>query len=341
MQILNLPFMREFRLLANMEEDERRGILDSLDEADMDWDRCEIHVSVDHFEYENPSSMANVMVGRIPTQKPSRSRPQASETDDWVVIGTYNYFIKIAPAGIKPFVRELAKIRHILPEQTSDVAVRGNLMVPVKMFTACLRRAGIETLFLKSYGQKLSLGGDYQYLGREPADSGHPLAHRNEWDLSTSFHSDLLFMFAPGIGSIDIEKLPIFTPGSQGFGTLRLNTTYQGEEYAIKIYSLHTHVVKAASANPISFPKTMAGMGTREAVLRNILRHYTAVPDRQMGGFRIEVSLRAPTLVDAIQKAWDLPFFDIEFWLNPLRHVGVTTYPSLAYLGLPGPRPPT
>lgn len=289
--IANLPFRSSFRLLQDMPADERREILDSLHAPYFDCDRWEITVSVEHYDGQYTGAMPTMRLSKIPLKPQDVEKGDADDFNSWPILGENNSHIKIHPAELGAFLTATNAYRAVQPATTLNAATSGNLMMPVSMFTHCLREAGVSGLHVKVYGHKAPITPGF--MRGEPADENHPLAHRNQWDISKTFSSKWMFMFAPAIGSRGIKKIPIFSPGSDDFGTIRLNTTYNGEKYNIKMYSLHAHVFKSVNPHPITFPKTMAGVAAKEPILRRILASYRQTPDTAMGGFRIEISMQA------------------------------------------------
>lgn len=55
----------------------------------------------------------------------------------------------------------------------------------------------------------------------------------------------------------------------------------------------------------------------RRSTIGKMIDRLADLPPKELGGFRIEISLVAKTLGEAKQKALRLPFFKLENWLHP------------------------
>jgi hypothetical protein len=171
-------------------------------------------------------------------------------------------------------------------------------------------------LRLKAYGQKTPLLE--RFLSKEPAEVGHHWAEHNEWDIGQSFSSSHIWLFASATGRRHgIVHYPMLVPGSGNFGTVNLKATHQSRHFSIKVYPRIVHVIKSFNSRlQGSVPKTLQGVRNQVAACLRMIHSLTGKEEKALGGFRIEVTVKAPSLAQAhaLVKATD--FLLPSYWLG-------------------------
>ncbi|RSH83632.1 hypothetical protein EHS25_005536 [Saitozyma podzolica] len=172
----------------------------------------------------------------------------------------------------------------------------GNVHLPTNVFIHCLIAAGCDTIRLKAYGQKMPMTDGF--LHNEPAQTDHRWAEHNEWDIGTSFASPYIWLFASATGRRHgIKHFPMLVPGSCDYGTVNLRQSHRGRHFSIKIYPRLVHVIKSFNSHlQGGIPRTLRGARNQvEAALR-MIHSLTGRDGMGLGGFRIEVTVKAPSL---------------------------------------------
>jgi hypothetical protein len=109
----------------------------------------------------------------------------------------------------------------------------------------------------------------------------------------------------------------VLVPGSRDFGTVNLKLSHDNQHYAIKIYPRIVHVMKSFNSKlQGSIPKTLGGARKQAEAARTILHKLNGKSATDLGGFRIEVSVKAVSLAAAVDKVKATPFLDPEYYLG-------------------------
>ena len=166
----------------------------------------------------------------------------------------------------------------------------------MSLFVHCLNKVPCPTLHLKAYGQKLPLLVDM--VGLEPAQYVHPLSHLNKWDIGVTVKSPLIFLFKPARGQPrDITLYPMLVPASRDYGSLLVDTHYNGHPYKIKLYPRLVHCIKSFNSR-LQGDKlsTMAGVKKRGQACLRVIHKLSKLSAWELGGFRLEVTVQVSPL---------------------------------------------
>jgi hypothetical protein len=88
--------------------------------------------------------------------------------------------------------------------------------------------------------------------------------------------------------------------------------------YKVKIYPRIVHVIKSFNSRLQGETITkIAGIRRRIKASVQMIQHLHEIPESELGGFRIEVSVQAPTLAIAKQWVENTPLLDINYWYCP------------------------
>lgn len=310
--------MDKFNPLTRYPPSDQDLIFKSLTPSQMDVDKMEICMSPAHFlsKFGGPLSVVR-LASHVPQRKSTDEGDRGHEFSDWLLIAEMGFQLWIEPKYKAAFFDCLKAFRTIQPAPHDWVATYGNALVPVTVFVRCLEGARCPTLRYKLYGQKLPLVP--RYIQGEPAQTGHPQAHLNEWDIGITFKSANIFLFKPTLGmSKEMTVYPLMAPAGRDYGSVQTNVWYNDTMYKVKIYPRIVHVIKSFNSRLQGEALTKVnGVRRRIKACVQMVQHLAQIPPGQLGGFRIEVSVQAPTL--AIARTWveNTPLLDIKHWSSP------------------------
>lgn len=113
-----------------------------------------------------------------------------------------------------------------------------------------------------------------------------------------------------------LERYPILVPASQDFGSVNLKVLHNGQKYSIKIYPRMVHVIKSFNSHlQGSIPKTLSGVRNQVQAALRMIHSLMGKEAISLGGFRIEVSVKAVTLKKAMEKVKGAGFLEADYWL--------------------------
>ncbi|EIW65415.1 hypothetical protein TREMEDRAFT_66609 [Tremella mesenterica DSM 1558] len=279
--ITNLPFMKQYSLLSTLPPTAQGTVMNSIKRGPRDVDKWEISMSPDHYGKEFGSTLAVVRLSsHQPRVKSTKEGDRGHEFSDWLLLAECNYQLWVDMKYKDGFYKELKKWRTVQPAPLPWVSTYGNCHVPVPLLVHCLKSVHCPTIHLKSYGQKLPLVPGL--VGTDPAELVHPLSHLNQWDIGVSYVSPYIFLFAPLMSTKKISLFPILVPSS---GTMALFSGHQlqGDKY-------------------------------------KMIQRMVNVPQEELGGYRIEVTVQASPLADARRMVDNVPFLELNFWRDPGGH---------------------
>lgn len=334
----DLPFFSNFTLFHEESAEDQVDILARLQPAFQDCDKWEISMSPDQYLRHFPSLLSTVRISsHTPPVKKLDSDDPASQYEDWMLLAEANHQIWVAPDLKEGIIAEIKRWRTIQLATTERQISYGSLHLPVRLFIDCLNKAECHTIRLKQYGQKLPLVP--QFTAPEPAQVNHPLVKTNAWDIGTTVPSEDIWLFAPAKGTAhDVELHSILIPASKDYGTICMYPEWQGVNYKVKVYPRMVHVIKSINSKlQGQVPRQVRSVRTRGDASLEMIQKLSAIPRHELGGFRIEVSVTANTLLAARQLVNSTPFLDINFWLQPTLpgynrfqlHVKITTQDTM------------
>ncbi|OXG30373.1 hypothetical protein C360_04743 [Cryptococcus neoformans Bt15] len=222
---IDKPRFPPFKFLSQLPGDERTVIMRSLRPQVKDVDSWNIAMSPEYFARNFATIHMFVIL------KAHYDRVRDNELfAEWLSLGDVGFRVLVEWKFKKPFFAELKKYRTIQESSVKYSATYGNALIPMPLFLHCLVKAGCDTFRLQTYGQKLPLM--MPFILSEPAQANHPLASINEWDIGVTTHARDIFLFAPAdTKPSGMEIYPMITPRSLGFGSIKIELRYQGENY--------------------------------------------------------------------------------------------------------------
>ena len=320
-------FLGEFNLVSALPESGREVLMQHTNSRYKDIDKWEIALDPDGYQRRFGDALGVVqLVSHVPKRLPSIA--ESTGDPDWMLVAQSVHQLWIQSTYKKSFLRLLSQWQTVQPGQFRNQCSVGHVLVPVAVFVDCLNRAGCKTLWLKAYGQKLPYLR--RFISTEPAQVDHLLAEFNQWDIGKSFNSVFIWLFAPARPIKGMTHYPMIIPGSLDYGSVQVDVQYQNRLYSIKLYSRLVHVIKSLNSRLQGpTPKTVYGVRSKGKAALEIIQGLSKIRDKDLDGFRIEVTVQAKGLRDAIGIVEATPFLQPAFWLDP-----ATFDPALAYLKL-------
>ena len=159
---------------------------------------------------------------------------------------------------------------------------------------------------------------DERFVATEPAEEGHEWSKHNEWDIGTTFLSDKIWLFRAIRDRVHgIRHYPMVIPASLDYGTVNITAQYQRRNFSVKIYPRIVHVLKSFNSSlQGGIPRTTNGMRRQVRAALTMIHNLTTENDLSLGGFRIEVMVKAPTLKAAKKIVDQTTFLNPEYWLG-------------------------
>jgi hypothetical protein len=317
-EILQQPFMDGFHLLQDILQQEDAELWDLLGDMELDVDRWEVVLTPDEYLTRFKDSLAAVtLVNWIPKRKMDRTYHRGPGFDRWLLLGESVHQLWIHPDYKQAFFTQVDRYQTAQPGPHADQASTGRAQLGTSVFIHCLKEAGCDTIRIKAYGQKLPITD--KFLPTEPADVTHRWASHNCWDIGRNFDSSYIWLF--GLEGVrrrnGVTRYPMMVPGSRDYGTANLKLSHNGHNYSIKIYPRIVHKIKSFNSKlQGSVPRSLGGARKQAEAARAMLHNLNGQSAEQLGGFRIEVSVKAISLVQAVNKVRATPFMDPEHWLG-------------------------
>jgi hypothetical protein len=108
-----------------------------------------------------------------------------------------------------------------------------------------------------------------------------------------------------------MEHYHMLVPGSGNYGTVNIKTTHRNRHFKIKVYPRLVHVIKSFNSRlQASVPKTLQGIRNQAAGALRMIHNLASKEDQAVGGFRIEVTVKAKSLQDAHRLVDDTGFLN-------------------------------
>ena len=308
-----------FLSMSQCSDEFRTTVMNSFKPGAKDVDKMEICMSPQFYtrQFNNPLALVRLS-SHAPRIKRTKPGDRTHDFSEWLLLAESCYQLWIDPRYKDAFYTELKKTRTINPAKNPWVSSYGSAYIPTFILAGCLSKAGCPTIRYKAYGQKLPL-----HLAllehHEPADRVHRQGNTNEWDIGVTYQSPYIILFRPGEGATPGTKhYPMLSPASRDFGSVQTIVVWEDTTYKVKIYPRLVHVIKSYNSRlQGEILKTLYGVKARFKASVNMVQMLSQVPEEEIGGFRIEVTVPSRTLTAA--RAWmeKSPLTEIGFWTNP------------------------
>lgn len=311
----DLPFMDEFSVLDDLSNNSAPVL--GLNPMPVDVDRWEMVISPAEYLLRFKDTLATVqLVNRAPHRKMHTTYHRGPAFDQWLLLAEANHQLWVDPRYKDRFFEQLEEYQTAQPGTLKYQASLGSVHLSTSVFVHCLIKSDCDTIRLKAYGQKTPLLK--QFLNKEPAQVDHRWAEHNEWDIGQSFSSPYIWLFASATGRRHgLKHYPMLLPGSGNYGTVHINTTHKSRHFSLKVYPRIVHVIKSFNSRlQGSVPKTLQGVRNQVAACLRMIHSLTSKGDMALGGFRIEVTVKAQSLRAAHKLVTATGFLDPSYWLG-------------------------
>lgn len=292
-------------------------LIEDLDKPSMDVDRWEVVISPQEYLRRFKDTLATIqLVNRIPSRRLHTTYHRGPAFDRWLLLAEANHQIWINPKYKRDFFVELEDYHTVQAGKIQLQASVGKAHISTAVFVHCLEQAGCETMRLKEYGQKMPIG--HEFLKTEPAEVNHRWAEHNEWDLGRTFTSPHIWLFGSATGrQHGFKRYPMAIPCSLDYGTVHLDVTHDRQNFSVKIYPRIVHVIKSFNSSLQSnIPRTLSGVRNQVAAAARMLHNLNGKDESSLGGFRIEVTVKARSLQEATARINRTSFLDPSYWLG-------------------------
>lgn len=192
-------------------------------------------------------------------------------------------------------------------------------LVHTRVLVECLEKVRCQAVLYRMEGLTKELHGPGLQMA-EPAEIKHRMAHLNVWTVAKVYSSSDIILFRPASGAGNgMEHYPVGNPASRDCGLVVTPINYMGTEYHVR---LTPNIVRHADEVLISHPAAAEDLNKMRSVRQKrrscalVMNRLEKVPAQRIGGFRIEVTVRAPTLSMAKMQIEGTPLLDIEFWTS-------------------------
>lgn len=312
---LDLPFKDQFTLLPD--DLPTSPAIAGLSPRPVDVDRWELVLTPEEYLLRFKDTLATVqLINRAPLRRLHTTYHRGPGFDRWLLMAKANHEIWIDPRYKTPFFTQLDQYQTAQPGQYPLQASQGSAHISTSVFVHCLTEVGCDTLRIKAYGQKTPL--IERFLNREPAQVLHRWAEHNEWDIGQTYNSPYIWLFVAAAGRQNgVEHYPMLVPGSNNYGTVNIRSTHRTRNFHIKVYPRLVHVIKSFNSRlQASIPKTLQGIRNQVAGSLRMIHSLSSKDDTALGGFRIEVTVKAKSLREAHRLVTATGFLNPHYWLG-------------------------
>jgi hypothetical protein len=266
--------------------------------------------------------------------------PQISDCDyyeDWVFVGRAGFFIRVDPLYADDVFDQLVLLGGLRLCRSSyeTVLITGSQNISGGLLVRALQAAGVGTVRLNAFGMKAKLVDVEHNFGHEsPQDS-----HFNSFDIGIMIPSDDITLFRPkkktlsAVGQPKGTVYPMLLELGMGMGSVSFQEVEEAEISKIKVYPGLVHAIKATSAKHMAGgPKTARTWHTKlKSIAKKVERLSTQKVD--LSGFRVEVTVHAKTVNQAIEIALDSGYLHRPTSRLRLKSMTVDSEEYMDYIG--------
>ncbi|PWN86410.1 hypothetical protein FA10DRAFT_270260, partial [Acaromyces ingoldii] len=181
--------------------------------------------------------------------------------------------------------------------------------ITLSMLVEVLEESHCHSVRVQAHGMKHPLQGEHSLQ----LDAPHPLDKTNLYDIGCTVEAKEIYTFKPKAGKTGMQVYEMFLPLGEGHGSIECIVQHKEQGLRVKIYPRYIHMIKAKGHQYSHMdPRTM---GTAKTRLRAI-EHFVSEMDEyhQLGGYRIEVSVRAATLSEVLSILEEKPLLMLDSW---------------------------
>lgn len=256
------------------------------------------------------------LVNRAPVRKLHTTYHRGPSFNKWLLLAESVHQLWVPPDCKDAFFHHLDRYQTAQAGQLHMQASTGRATIPASIFIHCLNGAGCDTIRLKAYGQKMPI--NQTFLPTEPAHQQHRWSVHNEWDIGKTFPLPDVWLWGSNGGrQRGVERYPMLVPASQDYGSVNIRVRHNGHNYSVKIYPRLVHVIKSFNSHlQGSVPKTLSGVRKQVQAALRMIHSLMGKDAASLGGFRIEVTVKAATLKEARTKVERTGFLEPDYWLS-------------------------
>lgn len=234
---------------------------------------------------------------------------------DYIYIAQAAGLFKIAPELKQPLLKAMTDSHLVIKPSTFPLAlIKGKQAIAVGQLVTYLQDIGCNTVRLQVYGQKRKL----LHLKANVGNPDHPLARLNTFDLGCMHDDPRITLVQPvQYSNPKMTLYPMLLPIGMGYGSVHMDINLgQGETYQVKAYPRLVHCIKAESGTQALWaPDTVRRARARHSNLKSQLLAMETTSRFMMGGLRLEVTVSATTLQEAISIISKTPLLNLDAYL--------------------------
>ncbi|SPO42077.1 uncharacterized protein PSFLO_07560 [Pseudozyma flocculosa] len=206
---------------------------------------------------------------------------------DWVYLAQCTVMLKVPPQFKTPLLEAFKNKSLVIdPSPWPTAFIIGSQLISTKYLVDALEATGCKSVRAQAYGMKQPLS--LPHIGFNLGNTNHHLASLNNFDLGKNYSDPLINLLKPKNPHLPgIQLYPMLLPIGEDYGSVNMSITHEGEVYRIKAYPRLIHHLKAQAERT------------------------------RLGGIRLEVTVQARTLQEAIRKVSHTPFLNANEFLNP------------------------
>ncbi|SPO42280.1 uncharacterized protein PSFLO_07763 [Pseudozyma flocculosa] len=203
------------------------------------------------------------------------------------------------------------------PSPWPTAFIIGSQLISTKYLVDALEATGCKSVRAQAYGMKQPLS--LPHTGFNLGNTNHHLASLNNFDLGKNYSDPLINLLKPKNPHLPgIQLYPMLLPIGEDYGSVNMSITHEGEVYRIKAYPRLIHHLKAQAGNHMLNPPSLVlTCRRRRTSFVKYLSTMTKAERVRLGGIRLEVTVQARTLQEAIRKVSHTPFLNANEFLNP------------------------
>ncbi|PWN45766.1 hypothetical protein IE81DRAFT_285069, partial [Ceraceosorus guamensis] len=268
------------------------------------------------FLLRHPGGSSTVHLSAMEPRPPIRD---VADFKDWSYIAQASAHYKILPALRDPLFEELKRIRPLFKGETTFV--KGHVAVSMAQLVQCLQAVGCTSVRVQAFGLKAPLSLLTSNL--EPADPTHPSRSLNQWDIGINIpDADILLVASTKpVAKSKLMSYPMLTPLGEDYGSVQLIVHWHKQQVTMKIYPRLVHTIKAAINIGKHKVETVRNVRTRLGQLNTLVEVYKKAQPADLGGLRIEATVQAPTLGEAVEWTRASPLLVLNTWVKPSTEI--------------------
>jgi hypothetical protein len=282
----------------------------------MDVDRWEVVISPQEYLRRSKDTLATIqLVNRIPLRTLHTTYHRGPAFDRWLLLAEANHQIWINSKHKSDFFAKLEEYHTVQAGKIMLQASIGKAHVSTAVFVRCSEQAGCHTIRLKEYGQKMPIERQNEDgTGR----SQPPMGRTQRVGPGQNIPSPHIWLFGSESGRRHgIKRYPMAVPCSLDYGSVKLDVTHNRQKFNIKKYPRIVHVIKSFNSSLQSnIPRTLSGVRNQVAAAARMLHNLTGKDASSLGGFRIEVTVKARSLQEATARINRTDFLEPSYWLG-------------------------